>query len=120
MTNTELMKRVESEAIVRMTNLRDVLIQKKKMEESEKKLKAEIKEVLDKYGVKSITTPVLKITNVEGSKSTTVDLEAFRKMEPEEYESLLNDYPKVTMRSSYLKFDPIATEVKVDGRGKEI
>ena len=69
MTNTELMKRVEEEAIVRMTKLRDLLIQKKQMEASEKKLKAEIKEVLDKYGVKSISTPVLKITNVEGSQN---------------------------------------------------
>lgn len=112
MTNTELMKRVEEEAIVRMTKLRDLLIQKKQMEASEKKLKAEIKEVMDKYGVKSIVTPVLRITNVEGSKTTTVDLEAFRKMEPEEYESLLNDYPKVTTRSSYLKFDPIVAEVR--------
>lgn len=115
MTNTELMKRVESEAIVRMTNLRDVLIQKKKMEESEKKLKAEIKEVLDKYGVKSISTPVLKITNVEGSKSTTIDLDAFKKLEPETYAKLLKDYPKVTTRASYLKFEPIMTEVKMNG-----
>lgn len=115
MESNEIMKKVEDEAIVCMTNLRDLLIQKKEMEKSEKKLKAEIKEVLDKYGVKSITTPVLRITCIEGSESTTVDLETFRKMEPEEYAGLLKDYPKVTKKASYLKFDPIATGVTVNG-----
>ncbi len=78
---------------------------KKTYEEQEKALKAEIKAVMDKHGVKSIKTPVLNITNVEGSTSTTVDLEAFRKAEPEEYEDLLKDYPKTTTKSSYLKFE---------------
>ena len=115
MSETDLIRKVESEAIVCMTNLRDVLIQKKQMEEAEKNLKAEIKKVLDKYGVKSITTPVLRITNVAGSESVTVDLDSFRKLEPEEYAALLADYPKVSKRASYLKFEPIAEGVKLNG-----
>lgn len=97
----------EKKAEVQIRAMADLIKAKKAMEDSEKKLKAELQVLMWQYGVKNITTPVLKITSIAESESKSIDLKAFEKAEPVEYAQLLVDYPKVTKRAGYVKFEVV-------------
>ncbi|WFD12241.1 MULTISPECIES: hypothetical protein [Clostridia] len=84
--------------------LADITKQKKLIEDQEKKVKADLEKAMDAYGIKSIDNRFLKITRVNGSTSTSIDLKALEKKEPKLYAELLEDYPKVTNRKAYLTF----------------
>lgn len=84
--------------------LADITKQKKLIEDQEKKVKADLEKAMDTYGIKSIDNRFLKITKVNGSTSTSIDLKALEKEEPKLYAELLEDYPKVTNRKAYLTF----------------
>lgn len=77
---------------------------KKQLELQEKKLKEELEKAMDEYEVKSIDNQFIKITRVAASSSTSVDLKALEEKEPELHKELLEDYPKVTNRKSYVMF----------------
>lgn len=85
----------------------DITLARKKWEDEEKKAKAAIQRIMDKYEIKSIDNDVIKITRIApGADKTTVDLDAFAKNEPEEYADLLKDYPKtVKGKAGYVRFD---------------
>lgn len=69
----------------------------------QKEAKADLLAQMEKYNIKSIDNKLLKITRVEPSESTSVDLKAFQKEEPVNYAQLLEDYPKVTKRKSSIR-----------------
>lgn len=85
----------------------DITRARKQWEDEEKKAKAAIQKIMDKYGIKSIDNMVIKITRIApGEDKLTVDLEAFAKNEPEEYADLVKDYPKtVKGKAGYVRFD---------------
>ncbi len=95
----------EQKAELQLKNMASILWQKKEIEKAEKKLKEVLQSLMAEYGVTNIETPVLKIVSVAGSESKTVDLEEFKKYEPEEYAQLLADYPKTTTRKAYVRFE---------------
>ena len=72
---------------------------KKQMDDLEK-----IEKSMDKYGVNSVKTDKITITRVAESVTTSIDLKALKDSEPDCYEGLLEDYPKVTTKKSYIKF----------------
>lgn len=74
------------------------------IELQEKQLKAQLKEAMEKYGIKSFKNDLITITYVDERESTSVDLKALMKAEPECYRGLLKDYPKVTKKSAYVSF----------------
>ena len=84
--------------------LADITKTKKQLEEQEKKVKADLEKAMDAYDIKSIDNQFLKITRVNGSTSTSIDLKALEEKEPKLYGELLEDYPKVTNKKSYLTF----------------
>lgn len=75
-----------------------------KMEVQEKELKANLKKAMEDYGIKQFKNDVITITYVDESESTSIDLKALEKKEPECYSGLLKDYPKVTKKSAYVRF----------------
>ena len=77
---------------------------KKQLEDQEKKIKEDLEKAMDFYEIKSFENQYIKITRVNGSTSTTVDLKEMQKEEPKLYAELLEDYPKVTTRKPYLTF----------------
>ncbi len=89
-----------------MRNLADLTKKKKELDEQEKKVKENLKSAMDKYGIKSIDNDFLLITRVDSGKDKlTVDLDAFKANEPEEYEDLLKDYPKtIKGKAGYVTF----------------
>ncbi|GEL67222.1 hypothetical protein [Marinilactibacillus psychrotolerans] len=66
-------------------------------------MKGKLETAMEEYGIKSIDNDYLKITRVEASESTSVDLKAMQKAEPVEYAELLEDYPKVTKRKASIR-----------------
>ena len=84
--------------------LADITKTKKQIEDQEKKVKADLEKAMDAYDIKSIDNQFLKITRVNGSTSTSIELKALEEKEPKLYGELLEDYPKVTTKKSYLTF----------------
>lgn len=84
--------------------LSDVVKTKKHLEDQEKRFKEQLEKAMDQYDIKSIDNHFVKITRVNGSTSTSVDLKAMQEKEPKLYGELLEDYPKVSTKKSYLTF----------------
>lgn len=82
-----------------------VLKHKKEVEKQEKMIKAQLEKEFEEAGIKSFECDFLKITRVAASESVSVDLKEFEKAEPENYAGLLKDYPKITKRKAYVRFD---------------
>ena len=87
-----------------LKQLVDITKTKKQLEDQEKKVKADLEKAMDANDIKSIDNQFLKITRVNGSTSTSIDLKAMQEKEPQLYGELLEDYPKVTNKKSYLTF----------------
>lgn len=85
-------------------NLSDVTKQKKLLEEQEKNFKEQLEKAMDEHGIKSIDNQYIKITRVDGSTSTSIDLKELSKNEPKLYGELLEDYPKVSVRKPSIRF----------------
>ncbi|MYU49141.1 hypothetical protein FYL20_08800 [Lactobacillus salivarius] len=75
----------------------------KELQNKQKRYKDELVKQMEQYNVKSIDNDFVKVTYVGPTQSTSVDLKAFKEKEPEEYDMLLNDYPKVTNRKGYVR-----------------
>lgn len=75
----------------------------KELQDKQKKYKDELVKQMEQYNVKSIDNDFVKVTYVAPTQSTSVDLKTFKEKEPEEYDMLLNDYPKVTNRKGYVR-----------------
>lgn len=90
-----------------MKNLSDMTKQKKKIEEQEKLIKANLGKVMDEYGIKSLDNQFLKIIRVSESKGkATVDLDKMQKEEPELFDELIKDYPKTAgAKKASIRFD---------------
>jgi regulator of replication initiation timing len=84
--------------------LANITKQKKLLEKEEKKIKEQLEKAMNEYNIKSIDNQYIRITRIDESTSTTIDLKALEKEEPELYKELLEDYPKVTHKKSYLTF----------------
>jgi hypothetical protein len=66
-------------------------------------IKKQLIEGMDQYDIKTIDNDYCKITRVEASESTSIDLKAIQKEEPELYGELLEDYPKITKRKATVR-----------------
>lgn len=75
----------------------------KELQDKQKKYKDELVKQMEQYNVKSIDNDFVKVTYVAPTQSISVDLKSFKEKEPEEYDMLLNDYPKVTNRKGYVR-----------------
>jgi|SRR5690625_2118439 len=101
---TNELQAFENKYMTAMAELQRLTKAKKEMESLEKEIKAVLEKAMDKHNIKSIDNDYLKITRVEASSSTSIDLKALKEKEPALHGELLEDYPKVTNRRAYLKF----------------
>lgn len=93
----------EQANLVLMTKLAQSEQLVREVKEMQESYKRELKDAMQKYNIKSIDNDLVKVTVVPESQSTTVDLKNFKEKEPDEYDALLADYPKVVKRSSYVR-----------------
>lgn len=86
--------------------LADAVKQKKLIEDQEKKVKEQLEKVMDEYGIKSLENDFIKFTRVaENPGKQTIDIDKMKKEEPNLYDELLEDYPKVTgKKKAYVMF----------------
>lgn len=75
----------------------------KELQETQKQVRAEIKDAMKHYNVRSVENDFVKITRVESSTSVTIDTAAIRMARPEQYEELLARFPKTTHRESHIR-----------------
>ena len=75
----------------------------KELEDTKKKVRAEIQEAMEFYGVRSFENEILKLTLVAPSVSTTIDTSALRISDPDTYDKLIEVYPKKTERKQSLR-----------------
>src|SRR5690606_8044957 len=94
----------ENKYLTQMQQLQQRVNHKKEIEKTEKQIKKELEQAMNEYNIKSIDNEYLKITRVEASESVSIDLTAMKKKEPDLYDDLLKDYPKVTKRKAYVRF----------------
>lgn len=104
MSNKNEIQVFENQHMEVFKELSNVTKTKKELEEQEKKIKANLQKAMKAYDIKSIDNQYIKITSVDGSSSTSIDLKAMKKEEPKLYEELLEDYPKTSVRSGYVRF----------------
>lgn len=94
----------QNQYLAKMQELQQLVNQKKELEKIEKNIKKELEQAMDEHNIKSIDNEFLKITRVEASESVSIDLTAMKKKEPDLYDDLMKDYPKVTKRKAYVRF----------------
>ena len=75
----------------------------KELEDTKEKVRAELLQAMEFYGLRSIDNDILTMTVVAPSVSTTIDTKAIRISDPDTYEDLLDKYPKVTERRQSLR-----------------
>ena len=80
--------------------LKDIINQKKVLEEREKFLKSQIEEEVGEDGYKDDVT----ISYKQASETTSIDLKKLEEREPELYNDLLKDYKKVTSRKASFSY----------------
>lgn len=83
-----------------MVTLTDVTCKIKELEETQKKLKADLLKQMEKYGVKSIKNDRITISYTAPTTRKTFDKDAFKKAHPE---IDLDDYQKISNVSASVK-----------------
>lgn len=97
------LEKFNNEGLALMQGVANVLKQKKEIEAQEKKLKANLLDLMEEYKIKSVDNEFLKITYVDGSESVSIDLKALEAREPDLYNELLKDYEKTTKRKASIR-----------------
>lgn len=93
----------ENKYMMVMANIASLEKQVKKLQDRQKSLKEELEKAMDEYNIQSIDNEYVKITRIEASETVSIDLKELQKKEPELYNELLKDYPKVTKRKAYVR-----------------
>lgn len=86
-----------------MQRIADLETTIKELEDTKDKVRAELLQAMEYYGLRSIDNDILAMTVVAPSVSTTIDTKAIRISDPDTYEALLDKYPKVTERRQSLR-----------------
>ena len=86
-----------------MQRIADLETTIKELEDTKDKVRAELLQAMEYYGLRSIDNDILTMTVVAPSVSTTIDTNAIRISDPDTYEALLDKYPKVTERRQILR-----------------
>lgn len=90
---------------VQFQKLGHLLQAKKEIEADEKAIKEELEEAFIKYGIKKFENEHVIMTYIAPSESKSINLKAFQDAEPVTYAELLEDYPKVTKKKGYIRFE---------------
>lgn len=90
------------ESFKKLSELKKV---KKEIEAIEKDVKAELSAALDEYDIKSIKNEYVSISRVKETSKTEIDLEKLKDAEPDLYNELLADYPKVSSKKAYIRIE---------------
>lgn len=91
---------MQTEAAAIITGIANLTLQKKKIEDQEKAMREQLKEAMEKYGVKSFESDTVKFTYIAPTTRTTIDSKALKK-----------DLPDVAAK--YSKTSNVSASVKI-------
>lgn len=100
MNELELFK---SQTLTVMRTLSAIKKQKDELEKTEKEFRTALQEAMDKYNIVKFENEYVKISEVKGSVTKTIDLKKLQDHEPELYDELLHDYLKTTERKPSIR-----------------
>lgn len=93
----------EQKALTLMKQLSDIKKAKDELDSTDAKIRKALQESMSEYGITSFKNEYVTISNVPESESVSVDLKKLKEQEPECYDGLINDYPKVTKKAAYVR-----------------
>lgn len=93
----------ENKALTYMKNLSELKKEQDRLAELEKTARTELQAVMDEYGITQFKNDYVTISLVKGSTTTSIDLKALEKKEPDLYNELLADYPKETVKKDSVR-----------------
>lgn len=93
----------ENKYMVTMQKIADLEKTIKELDDTKKKVRAELQEAMEFYGLRSIDNDILTMTLVAPSVSTTIDTTALRMEDPDTYDRLIEVYPKKTERRASIR-----------------
>lgn len=103
MTTENNLLEFEEHALGAMQKISEVSKSMKQLKEIDAQNRKYIEGLMEEYDVKSIDNEFVKITYVEPTEATSVDIKLLETKEPELHQELLEDYPKVTKRKGYAR-----------------
>lgn len=93
----------EQNNLVVFQELSDLKKEITRLQNLEKEKKAALEKAMDEYEIVSFKNDLVTISRIEGSETTTIDIDALKEKEPELYADLLKDYPKVKKTKSSIR-----------------
>lgn len=93
----------ETKYMATMQRIADLENTIKELTDTKDKVRAELQQAMEYYGLRSVDNDILTITLVAPSVSTTIDTKLLRISDPDTYEELIDTYPKVTERRQSIR-----------------
>lgn len=75
----------------------------KELEMAKKAVRSEIKDAMKAYNVRSVDNEYVKITLVAPSTSVSIDTAALRIARPDQYDELMERFPKITKKDAHIR-----------------
>ena len=85
----------EEKSLEVMKKLKDLKTEKDRLDKIDEELRQKLQEKMNEYNIKSFKNDYVTITNIEPSKTISVDLKKLEEEEPDTYKGLIEDFPKV-------------------------
>lgn len=85
-----------------MINLSLLDKQEKELKSRLDTAKKDLEQAMKEHDIKSIDNDYIKATITKASETISVDLKELKEEEPETYQGLIEDYPKITKRKAFL------------------
>lgn len=93
----------EQQSLALMQQLSELKHKKEQIEAADAEVRKKLQQAMDQYGIVSFKNEYVTISNIPASETTTVDLKKLQEKEPECYQGLIEDYPKVTKKAGYVR-----------------
>lgn len=93
----------EQQSLALMQQLSELKRKKDEIEAADAEVRKKLQQAMDQYGIVSFKNEYVTISNIPASETTTVDLKKLQEKEPECYQGLIEDYPKVTKKAGYVR-----------------
>ena len=93
----------ENKYMATMQNIADLEKTITQLEDTKKKVREELKQAMEFYGLRSVDNDILTMTLVAPSVSTTIDTTTLRREDPDTYDRLIEVYPKKTERKASIR-----------------
>ena len=97
--NSATLATFQAEQMAVIQRIADLVTEKKRVEDLEKKMKAQLLQAMEAYGLKKFENDVLSITYVAATTSTSIDSAKLKK----KYPAIAEECSKTSTKAAYVK-----------------